>query len=100
MYGPSPTSEFLSYPGAQSIIDYVWFRQNIIRWVNMALLTEGGLIAPRVYKHGPPDGGRPHCTEGSINIALLTEAGWLSDGVYKMALLTEGGQAQRVMVLW
>jgi hypothetical protein len=30
---------------------------------DMALLTEGGLIAPRIYRHGPPDGGRSHCTE-------------------------------------
>jgi hypothetical protein len=25
---------------------------------NMALLTEGGSVSHRVYKHGPPDGGR------------------------------------------
>lgn len=27
--------------------------------VNMALLTEGGSASQRVYKHGPPNGGRP-----------------------------------------
>jgi hypothetical protein len=26
--------------------------------VNMALLTEGGSASQRIYKHGPPDGGR------------------------------------------
>jgi hypothetical protein len=26
--------------------------------VDMALLTEGGIISPGVYKHLPPDGGK------------------------------------------
>ena len=42
---------------------------------DMALLTEGWGDALRLYKHGPPDGGRGCRVTASINMALLTE-GW------------------------
>ena len=43
-------------------------------FMNMALLAEGEMLFGfRVYKHGPPDGGRNALGFGSINMALLTE---------------------------
>src|ERR1700730_9999573 len=75
MCAPSLTSNF-DYPGCQSITDDVWIRLE-------NLVDEG--------RHGPPDGGRSHRTDGSINVALLPEGGsHRTDRSINIALLTQG----------